>query len=155
MLQHIALLSWLGVALAAPRWREVSANGSWPDPRFSHSAVVTPDGEMLLFGGNTLDASLFCSYYGAAPSLHIPGRTFAVSPLYLEDAIELVDHEVKQGAPWARKLAREHGGPRKGAPPPPPAGGGGKAVDESADENTLDFDALRARYPRHAPSTAP
>ena len=40
----------------APRWSEVAANGSWPDPRFSHSAVVTDDCRMLIFGGNTLDA---------------------------------------------------------------------------------------------------
>ena len=98
MLQHIALLSWLGVALAAPRWREVSANGSWPDPRFSHSAVVTPDGEMLLFGGNTLDAvnHLFSFSFARSewtrlkPQGEAPAKRYGHSAVALDDGRMLV-----------------------------------------------------------------
>ena len=40
---------------SAPRWREVVANGTWPAPRFSHTATM--DGRrMLVFGGNSFDA---------------------------------------------------------------------------------------------------
>lgn len=52
----LSLLLVQRAAGASPRWSEVAANGSWPDPRFSHSAVVTDEGRMLVFGGNTLDA---------------------------------------------------------------------------------------------------
>ena len=98
MLQHIALLSWLGVALAAPRWREVSANGSWPDPRFSHRAVVTPDGEMLLFGGNTLDAvnHLFSFSFARSewtrlkPQGEAPAKRYGHSAVALDDGRMLV-----------------------------------------------------------------
>jgi ATP-dependent RNA helicase DHX29 len=36
----------------------------------------------------TVDAKLFSDYFGGAPILDIPGRTFPVEILYLEDAIE-------------------------------------------------------------------
>ena len=53
----LLLLVRLASAASPARWVEVSANGTWPQPRFSHSAVVMPDGEtMLLFGGNNFDA---------------------------------------------------------------------------------------------------
>ena len=98
MLRQIALLSWLGVAVAAPRWREVSANGSWPDPRFSHTAVVTPNGEMLLFGGNTLDAvnHLFAFNFARAewtrltPQGEAPAKRYGHSAVALDDGRMLV-----------------------------------------------------------------
>ena len=40
------------------RWNEVAANGSWPQPRYSHSAVIVGSGAdetLLVFGGNTFD----------------------------------------------------------------------------------------------------
>ena len=57
-----------------------------------------PDLRVVLMSA-TLDASLFSSYFYDAPQLNIPGRTFDVTPLFLEDAIELTAHEVAQGAP--------------------------------------------------------
>uniref|UniRef100_A0A7S4EVD4 Uncharacterized protein n=1 Tax=Chrysotila carterae TaxID=13221 RepID=A0A7S4EVD4_CHRCT len=42
-------------AAARPVWREVTANGSWPQPRYSHTAAMSPSGEVLMFGGNMYD----------------------------------------------------------------------------------------------------
>ena len=42
----------------------------------------------------TLDARLFCDYYGGAPLITIPGRTFGVTRLMLEDALQITDHAV-------------------------------------------------------------
>ena len=36
-------------------WREISANGTWPQSRHSHSAILDADGRMVLFGGNAFD----------------------------------------------------------------------------------------------------
>ena len=36
----------------------------------------------------TLHADLFVSYFGGCPVVNIPGRTFPVTTLYLEDALE-------------------------------------------------------------------
>ena len=63
----------------------------------------------------TLDARLFCDYYGGCPTITIPGRTFGVSALHLEDALELTAHAVKAGAEWARKPTRR---PRAGEEDP-------------------------------------
>ena len=96
----------------------------------------------------TLDAALFSGYFGGAPTLTIPGRTFAVTPLYLEDAIELTGHVVKSGAPWAARKGGGKGGGkgRRGK------GGGGDDDDDLRDDKG--FDAMRRAYPRHAPATA-
>ena len=37
------------------------------------------------------------------PSVKFPGRTFPVTELYLEHALELTQHRVRSGADWARK----------------------------------------------------
>ena len=50
----------------------------------------------VLLMSATLNADLFSAYFGGAPTLTIPGRTFPVTPLYLEDAIELTRHVVRK-----------------------------------------------------------
>ena len=72
----------------------------------------------------TLDAALFTSYFEGAAQLHIPGRTFEVLPLYLEDAIELTKHAVTPSAPWARKAANAPSGGRRGGKGGGMGGGG-------------------------------
>ncbi|KAI9668434.1 MAG: hypothetical protein M1831_001188 [Alyxoria varia] len=42
----------------------------------------------------TVDAARFQRYFGSAPALHVPGRTFPVQTQFLEDAIELTGHVV-------------------------------------------------------------
>ena len=48
---------------------------------------VQPDLRVVLMSA-TLDADLFHRYFGGAPSVKFPGRTFPVTELYLEHAIE-------------------------------------------------------------------
>ena len=58
----------------------------------------------LVLMSATINASLFADYFGAGtPTISIPGRTFPVTALYLEDALELTGHRVRPGADWARK----------------------------------------------------
>ena len=61
---------------------------------------------------------------------------------------------MQQGAPWARRLAKEHSGRKGGERDGGGRGGGGAAGAADADENDLGFDALRARYPTHSAHTA-
>ena len=49
--------------------------------------------------------------------MRVPGRTHAVTPLYLEDVLDLTAHKVRAGADWARKPQKGGGGA--------PGGGGG------------------------------
>jgi len=70
----------------------------------------------LILMSATLDASLFHRYFGNAPSVKFPGRTFPVTELYLEHAIEATRHVVYDGADWAKnsrgkKLADKDGDP--------------------------------------------
>ena len=58
----------------------------------------------LVLMSATINASLFADYFGAGtPTISIPGRTFPVTALFLEDALELTGHRVRPGADWARK----------------------------------------------------
>ena len=51
----------------------------------------------------TLDASLFHDYFWGAPSVKFPGRTFPVTELYLEDALEATSHVVRGNEDWCNK----------------------------------------------------
>lgn len=50
----------------------------------------------LILMSATVDASRFSVYFGRAPVLSVPGRTFPVQRRFLEDAIELTGHVVEQ-----------------------------------------------------------
>eukprot|EP00929_Paragymnodinium_shiwhaense_P101055 TRINITY_DN63810_c0_g1_i1.p1 TRINITY_DN63810_c0_g1~~TRINITY_DN63810_c0_g1_i1.p1 ORF type:complete len:1179 (-),score=232.83 TRINITY_DN63810_c0_g1_i1:252-3788(-) len=51
----------------------------------------------------TLDSDLFSRYFGCAPRFKIPGRTFPVKALFLEDAIEMTQHVIDRHAEWAAR----------------------------------------------------
>ena len=86
----------------------------------------------------TLDATLFHSYFNGAPSVKFPGRTFPVTELYLEHAIEATGHVVNSSDDWVRKgkkpdnNASPHGAPRPTTP----------------DDEELSVVQLSQRYPQ-------
>ena len=53
--------------------------------------VRRPDLKVVLMSA-TVDAQKFSSYFGGAPVLNVPGRTFPVKRHFLEDAVELTGH---------------------------------------------------------------
>ena len=67
----------------------------------------------------TMDASKFAAYFAAesggkpCPVLEIPGFTFPVKELYLEDAVRMCEYRLQQGSEYARK-----GPPGSGASKP-------------------------------------
>lgn len=55
----------------------------------------------------TLNAQLFSDYFGGAPVLDIPGRTFPVEQLFLEDILELSDFVMECDTKYCRKLKKK------------------------------------------------
>jgi hypothetical protein len=60
-----------------------------------------PDLKVILMSA-TMDADRFSAYFGGAPIFKVPGRTFPVKTLYLEDAFKLTGHRVDPRAEWSR-----------------------------------------------------
>ncbi|XP_033606244.1 putative ATP-dependent RNA helicase DHX57 isoform X2 [Cryptotermes secundus] len=58
---------------------------------------VRPDLKVILMSA-TLNTSLFSSYFGQAPTIEIPGRTFPVEQLFLEDILDKMKHESKKNS---------------------------------------------------------
>ncbi|XP_037931792.1 uncharacterized protein LOC119666584 [Teleopsis dalmanni] len=55
----------------------------------------------------TLNAKLFSEYFGNAPVLDIPGRTFPVEQLFLEDILELSDYVIECDSQYSRKIQKK------------------------------------------------
>ncbi|KAJ9559044.1 hypothetical protein OSB04_013658 [Centaurea solstitialis] len=53
-----------------------------------------PDLRLILMSA-TINADLFSKYFGNAPTIHIPGLTFPVEELFLEDVLEKTRYAVK------------------------------------------------------------
>ncbi|KAL1528206.1 hypothetical protein AB1Y20_009565 [Prymnesium parvum] len=109
------------------------------DPQEAHAPL-----KVILMSA-TIDAALFGGYFDGAAELYIPGRTFAVTPLFLEDALELTAHKVKTNADWAKRQPREG--------PVATLASTGAGV-EAADDEALTVQQLRDRYPLHSSATA-
>lgn len=58
--------------------------------------VRRPDLKVVLMSA-TVDADRFSKYLDGAPVLQVPGRTFPVSSLFLEDAVELTGYSLDNG----------------------------------------------------------
>ncbi|KAH8321086.1 hypothetical protein KR074_008755 [Drosophila pseudoananassae] len=55
----------------------------------------------------TLNAALFSDYFGGAPVLDIPGRTFPVQQFFLEDILEMSDFVMEYDTKYCRKLKKQ------------------------------------------------
>lgn len=60
-----------------------------------------PDLKIILMSA-TMDAERFSVYFGNAPIFQVPGRTFPVKTLYLEDALKMTGHWVDKKAEWSK-----------------------------------------------------
>ncbi|XP_052750294.1 putative ATP-dependent RNA helicase DHX57 [Galleria mellonella] len=54
----------------------------------------------------TLNAELFSDYFDKVPVLEIPGRTFPVEQLFLEDIMEITNYVLEENGPYARKTKK-------------------------------------------------
>jgi hypothetical protein len=88
----------------------------------------------------TLDASLFHDYFWGAPNVKFPGRTYPVTELYLEDALEVTGHIVRGNEDWCRKGGSGGGGGGGGKGK---GGGGGKGKGGGGGGGARTFDDPR------------
>ncbi|XP_054728692.1 putative ATP-dependent RNA helicase DHX57 [Anastrepha obliqua] len=65
-----------------------------------------PDLKVILMSA-TLNAKLFSEYFGGAPVLDIPGRTFHVEQLFLEDILEVCDYVMECDSQYCRKITKK------------------------------------------------
>ncbi|KAJ3195536.1 ATPdependent RNA helicase [Irineochytrium annulatum] len=93
----------------------------------------------LVLMSATLNAELFSSYFGGAPIIHIPGRTFPVQVLFLEDALARTNYR-PEGPDYVRKL----GGGRRdvGRRPPAEQTSLSPFEDKNVMDEELDFTAV-------------
>ncbi|CAB3221246.1 unnamed protein product [Arctia plantaginis] len=54
----------------------------------------------------TLNADLFSVYFDKIPVLEIPGRTFPVEQLFLEDIMDITNYVLEENGPYGRKLKK-------------------------------------------------
>lgn len=65
-----------------------------------------PELKVILMSA-TLNAKLFSEYFGGAPVLDIPGRTFHVEQLFLEDILEVCDYVMECDSQYCRKITKK------------------------------------------------
>ncbi|TMW48422.1 hypothetical protein DOY81_006512 [Sarcophaga bullata] len=65
-----------------------------------------PDLKVILMSA-TLNAKLFSDYFGNIPVLDIPGRTFPVEQLFLEDILERCDFVMECDSQYSRKVNKK------------------------------------------------
>ena len=49
-------------------------------------------------------------YFSGTPVLDIPGRTFPVEQVFLEDILEIVPYSLEENSPYAKKQEKNQGG---------------------------------------------
>lgn len=56
----------------------------------------------------TLDSEMFCSFFGGAPLVNVPGRTFPVAQYFLEDLMDATDHVIEEDSMFALRNLPKH-----------------------------------------------
>ena len=69
-----------------------------------------PDLRVILMSA-TLNSSLFCAYFGSIPVVDIPGRTFPVEQLFLEQVLDKIDYALEEGSPYGKPPVKGAAGP--------------------------------------------
>ena len=67
-----------------------------------------PDLKVVLMSA-TLDSHLFASFFGGAPVLNVPGRTFPVATYFLEDLLDGCNHIIEESSRYAVRESRGRG----------------------------------------------
>lgn len=65
-----------------------------------------PDLKLVLMSA-TLNANRFSEYFYFTPTLHIPGRTFPVKSLFLEDIVEMCQYSLSKQSPYCSNKENE------------------------------------------------
>ncbi len=55
----------------------------------------------------TVDAQLFSGYFGGAPIVEVPGRTFPCTVYHLEDVVKMTNYRIDSDSPYALEEAAE------------------------------------------------
>ena len=93
----------------------------------------------------TLNASMFSSYLGDCPTLHIPGFMFPVEEHYLEEVLQLTNYDVEQGLRYTESEDRKSSVNIKDDPPVITA----TIVEQLRQEQKLDDTAVASlRHPK-------
>lgn len=67
--------------------------------------VIRSDLKIILMSA-TLNAGIFCDYFGNVPVLEIPGRTFPVQQFFLEDVLEMSNYVMEENTQYTRNVKR-------------------------------------------------
>ncbi|KAL8572372.1 hypothetical protein ACOMHN_023141 [Nucella lapillus] len=132
-----------------------------------------PDLKIILMSA-TLNADLFSEYFGYCPVVDIPGKTFPVEPIFLEDIIESTGYVIEEKSPYSRQqkpqdkgrdAKMKQGGKKKGSLSYADAieqslmglslerwDSGDEPDDRKLDER-LNVKELFARYPEYSKTT--
>ncbi|KAL7302548.1 hypothetical protein TKK_0005184 [Trichogramma kaykai] len=65
--------------------------------------VKKPNLKIILMSA-TLKSDVFSSYFGQVPIINIPGRTFPVQQIFLEDILELTNYVIEENSTFTRKI---------------------------------------------------
>ncbi|KAF9936561.1 hypothetical protein BGZ65_002286 [Modicella reniformis] len=65
-----------------------------------------PDLKIILMSA-TVDSARFSQYFNFCPVLEVPGRTFPVHPLYLEDVIEATGYTLEEDSEYAIRYRKD------------------------------------------------
>ena len=68
-----------------------------------------PDLRVILMSA-TLNSSLFSDYFGNVPVVEIPGRTFPVEQIFLEDTLEKMNYVLEEGSPYCKPAPKSLAG---------------------------------------------